>query len=150
LWRLLRAPLPLPFRARGRETEDGAMDSNEMTADDIVRHLELLGIDASASRAALAVLKPLHELLVAAKTAGLRFANARSIELWLRALAQADATMPAESLVTVCIRDSALNALACEVISADIMPDCAYCRSFSPHGSKICAWWRCRVAISKC
>ena len=78
-----------------------------------VRLLGGLGIDASASRAALAVLKPLNALVCAAEAAGRRLAHARSDELWLRTVEQAEATLSVQSLVTAYIRDRFFNQMVC-------------------------------------
>ena len=100
----------LSARAAAR-LRDGDMDS-DATVDACVRLLGVVGIDAAAARAALAALKPLRELLSAARAAGRRLACARSNELWQRTLAQAEATLSAQAVVTVHIRDLALKAMA--------------------------------------
>ena len=83
-----------------------------MDEDEYVRHLERMGVAASAARAAYAAVMPIRELINAAYAAGRRLACARANELWLRAVALADATLSAESLVTAYIRHNAATAIA--------------------------------------
>ena len=97
------------------------MDRTAAKDEYYVRLLGGFGIGASASRAALAAFRPLHELLSAARTAGRRLASARSNELWQRTLAQAEATLSVESLVTAHIRDRAVNQTILNAIQADIV-----------------------------
>jgi hypothetical protein len=97
------------------------MDGDATEEDKCVRLLVRMGFDASASRAAFAAVNPVRELLRAASSAGERLARARSHELWLRVLAQADAALSAQSLMTVHLRDLALHAMIDGCLSADIM-----------------------------
>ena len=78
-----------------------------------------LGFDADASLAAVAAVKPLLELYNASATATRRVASARAAELALRCLAQAEATLPVDSLVTAHLRRRAVHALTFQGVTAD-------------------------------
>lgn len=66
-------------------------------------------------------MKSLLELRAAADAAAGRLAPERAVELVLRAVARAEATLPADSLVTVHVRINALATLACACHSAELM-----------------------------
>ena len=105
--------------ARSRDSGDGTM--GDVTRDEArVRLLELAGPGASEARASQAM-AAIFELLAASCAAAGRVAIERATELALRALALAEATLPADSLVTVHVRKTTTYTMACAGQTAELM-----------------------------